>query len=177
MFNLQSSQNLVCPAIKFHLERACMPKPFHYPEVNLSVAVILCEGRTLLTWNENWGAFSLPMTKIRSWPGPSGSVDENSESAQQAAIRAAAEGLGRPLKGSEIPEQSVELELQPYSHRSHRDGQWKRYSREVFVFQIEGDLSSFSGKGVWLTSSEVSSMQPISQTAQEILSVLETQRG
>ncbi|WP_339743730.1 hypothetical protein [uncultured Rubinisphaera sp.] len=154
-----------------------MSKAFSYPEVNLSVAVILCEGRTLLTWNDNWGAFSLPMTKIRTWPGPSGSVDEDSESAQQAAIRAAAEGLGRPLQSSEIPDQPVELELQPYSHRSHRDGQWKRYSREVFVFELEVDLSSFSGNGVWLTPEEVSSMQPISQTAQEVLKVLKAHRG
>ena len=41
-----------------------------YPDIDVAVAVIMNQdGQILWTWNDTWGTFSLPMTKIRVKPG------------------------------------------------------------------------------------------------------------
>lgn len=59
----------------------------------LQIAVALIEvepGRLVVAWNENWESFVLPLTKIRTGPTVA--------SAEQAAVRAAAEALKVPCR-------------------------------------------------------------------------------
>ncbi|MFO7904260.1 MAG: hypothetical protein ACQESR_11030 [Planctomycetota bacterium] len=63
-----------------------------------TVAVIICgEERILLIFNEQWGAFTLPMTKLRHWQDPNIPPAHRDESPIDATARAVAECLGRTL--------------------------------------------------------------------------------
>ncbi len=150
-----------------------MTQPNLPPNIHLAVAVVVYDGKFLVTWNSSWGTFSLPITKIRQWHLGNGHLDPTSETALQAAVRAAAEGLERPLLQSEIPSDATELELQPYSHRSFRDGQWKRYGREVFVFEVKSaEPLQRCVPGSWISPSEITTLQPLSPTVDEVVSAL-----
>ena len=41
-----------------------------FPEVDVAVALIVRRERILTTYNPRWGAFTLPMSKRRSWNDP-----------------------------------------------------------------------------------------------------------
>ena len=112
------------------------------------------------------------MTKLRQWHTPNGQIDPESETARDASIRAAAEAIGRPMTPDELPSQPEALELQPYGHRSHRDGQWKRFGREVFVVRLASSTNPCCGSHVWLPPAEVEAHVPVSPTAAEIVSAL-----
>ena len=137
------------------------------PHVNLSISVVISDGKILVDWNPRWGCFTLPMTKIREWHTDRGHVDTDSETALDAAIRTVAESLGRPLVAGEIPQGPEELELQPYSHRSYRDGRWKRYGQTVFVFRIDSPV--LGHRLNWLTPEDLETHRPISPTATEVI--------
>ena len=62
------------------------------PKLDVAVALIIDpQLRLLWTWNARWGAFALPMTKLRKGEGVS-------EDPQHAAARAGAEALGVPVE-------------------------------------------------------------------------------
>ena len=140
------------------------------PSVHLAVSVLIADKKLLIDWNPRWGCFTLPMTKIRQWHNAGGHVDPESETPLSAAIRAAAEALRRPLSQSELPTTPEELELQPYSHRSYRDGKWKRYGRTVFVIRPADPIPAQDL--AWVTPDEVETCRPISPTAIEVVRAL-----
>lgn len=148
-----------------------------FPEVHVAVALVVRDGRLLVIWNPSWSCFTLPMTKVRRRFRVDGSPDADSETARVAAIRAAAEAVGRPLEPSLLPAAAEKLELQPYNHRSGRDGQWKRYTREVFAFRVHDVTSPHGGAAhAWLTPDEARTLQPISPTVEEIVNHLDAKR-
>lgn len=139
------------------------------PQINLAVAVLVRDDEVLLVYNDKWGSFSFPMTKMREWYSGKGQLEDGSEKPLDAAIRAAGEALGRPMKPAELPQAPEHLQLEPYDHRSQRDGKWKRYGRTVFVFHLANEQSRPPVHGqAWLKLEEISTHRPISPTAIEI---------
>lgn len=150
-----------------------MPAQPPFPLVHVAVALVIRDRRLLVVWNPNWSCFTLPMTKIREQFRADGSPDIDSETPRMAAIRAAAEAVGLPLDAAALPEAAEPLDLQPYSHRSGRDGQWKRYTREVFTFRVREAAAPHGGAAhAWLLPDEVGNCQPLSPTVEEIVNQL-----
>jgi hypothetical protein len=90
-----------------------------------------------------------------------------------AAILATAGALERPLRSNKIPAAATKVDLQPNGHRSHRDGQLKRYGREVFVFRtVAGENRQRSVPCTWLNSEDVVSLRPLSPQFDEIVAAL-----
>jgi hypothetical protein len=97
-----------------------------FPEVHVSVALILDDARQkfLWTWNPRWRAFSLPKSRVRPIEGMREVHVE--AAARAAAERAAAEALGVPVVVHHA------LRLTPILERSGRDGRLKAYTYEAF---------------------------------------------
>lgn len=89
--------------------------PFAPETVRIAVANV-CDGagRVLLTWNQPWNAYTLPMTKIDCLRG---------ENAQAAAYRVAAQTVRVPLHDAIGQPKGVVRFLQ----RSARDGVLRNY--------------------------------------------------
>lgn len=139
-----------------------MPEPFEAIEV----AVVLISngaGQYLAVYNAGWGAFSLPMTKRRSLPGPNPNDPPVPEAIERTAVRAAAEVLGRPLPPGGQPTRLAD-EIPPWN-QSDRNGKWKRYTYVVFALQTPTAMA----EGVWLTPAEFADHEPVSPTARTIL--------
>ena len=68
--------------------------------VEVGVALVRCEDRILLTYNQKWGAFSLPMTKRRTWTAERDLLVEGWE---DCAARAGAEALGKTCTPGYLP--------------------------------------------------------------------------
>ena len=88
------------------------------------------EGRLLLAWNNKWGAFSLPMTKIRTeWPD---------ETPDEAAVRAAAEILGVPARVAAGKTTQFSEHLAP----SLRDQEIKDYKCHIVPVEVHPDFDA-----------------------------------
>ena len=135
--------------------------------VDVAVTLILDGNAILLVYNENWGAFTLPMTK-RKRPVPSGDAGElDGEDWLDAAARPVVECLGRPSK----PEPILE-EFLPESHFSlHRQSQVVyRYKTFKVNFELDDQVIAET-PAVWLTAAEIlkGELRPISPTAIDII--------
>lgn len=141
------------------------------PNIDVSVVVIRdANGRILLDYNDEWKAFTLPMSKIHDLPAEVEGGPTAPESPLAAAVRAAAEVLGRPLPPGALRE--VAAEVSPYS-RSLRDGKWKRYDFRVFTATVNGTAHPLPGHvAVWLTPADVEGLEPISPTVGTVLRAL-----
>lgn len=139
--------------------------------VEVSVVLIRdANGRLLLDYNDEWMAFTLPMSKVHDLPPEVEGGPTAPESVLAAAVRAAAEVLGRPLPPGALRE--IAAEVPPYS-RSLRDGKWKRYAFHLFTVTVNGTAHPLPGHvAVWLTPSEVEGLEPISPTVGTILRAL-----
>ena len=100
---------------------------------NVQIAVALVrrpDGAIALSWNANWDVFVMPVSKID--PGPP------AESAEQAAIRAAAEAFQVPCRV--VPGKSARamrtLQL------GQRDGQIKDYNFTVVPIEVHPDFQA-----------------------------------
>ena len=137
------------------------------------VAVLLTRnGHVLTVFNPRWGAFTMPMTKRRTWNDPAAG-GRRDEAPQQAAVRAAAEALGKPLPPGQWP-QRLEVDVEPYQ-QSDRDGLWKRYTFHVFWLPLDGPLADAQPRPwdnaafVWVSAEEIQSWEPVSLTARHVL--------
>jgi len=100
------------------------------PTFKVAVALVMDRSRRILwTFNPNWGAFALPMTKRRN-------VGDDFEPAAHAAARAAAEVLGVPVRIGACWGALPELKV------SGRDGSVRRYAYEVIRVGPEPDFAS-----------------------------------
>jgi 8-oxo-dGTP pyrophosphatase MutT (NUDIX family) len=140
-----------------------------YPDIDVAAAVIMNQdGQILWTWNDTWGTFSLPMTKIRS-------SREMAESPRGAAVRATAEALGVPVQ---VGKEWTDL---PMMRVSDRDFAVKHYSYHVFQAGPHPDYSAalrIRQPHIWLAAHVALSglFEPLSYSAREILRGL-VQRG
>lgn len=102
------------------------------PAIDVAVALILDgESRVLLEYDQDWRAFSLPMTKKRE-----------SETWEHAAGRAAAEAAGRlslPKEICDVPEYAT----------SDHDGTIKRYHFKCFLCSLEGEGTDPTRPVLW----------------------------
>jgi ADP-ribose pyrophosphatase YjhB (NUDIX family) len=137
------------------------------PALDVAVALLRFGDKILLVHNPVWGAFSLPMTKRRERADPSIRDSKTSESWSDAAVRAAAEALGRTL----VMQPTEVLDLPDYE-MSDRDDVWKRYHYKVFEFRFEKEQPlARSVAGELLTRQQALDPQrkPISVSARAIL--------
>ncbi len=144
------------------------------PKIETVAVLIHHEGRYLLTYNQRWSQFTLPMTKRHTLTDPTQPSDQRPEEPCDAAIRAVVEVLGRPLSPDEFP---VDFGLPPLDvpQWSGSDGQRKRYKIHVFNFDARKDEKPRpidGGYHVWLTKGQASTYRPISITVMEVLDKL-----
>jgi len=136
------------------------------------VVVLLMKGEKILSvYNQNWGSFTLPMSKRRTWQDPeSAEGSEHVEDWEDAAIRAAAEWLRKTMTGK--PEFLLDMsEFQ----QSDRDAKWKRYHIQVFKISMESTEGVGGGRAVeWLTADEFIDEHrcPMSPTARHVMNEL-----
>lgn len=135
---------------------------FDPDQPSIAVAYIVdSQGRLLLTWNNKWGAFTLPMTKVQ--------FDQPAETPEQAAIRAAAEVLGVPTQIVPGKETKFARGLQ----KSPRDGDIKDYQYNIVQVEAHPDFASLvsSKTFVWASIAKLqnSDYQPVSKSVDAIL--------
>ena len=119
------------------------------------------QGRLLLTWNDKWGAFTLPMTKLQS--------DQPAETPEQAGVRAASEVLGVPTRVVPGKASMFARGLQ----KSPRDGDIKDYQYNVVPVEVHPDFASHisSKRLVWtaIDKLQTGEYQPISKSVEALL--------
>lgn len=136
---------------------------FDPAQPSIAVAYVVdTQGRLLLAWNANWGAFTLPMTKLHS--------EMPAETPEQAAVRSASEVLGVPTRV--VPGKAAKFArgLQ----KSPRDGDIKDYQYHVVPVEPHPDFASSNGGRhavVWATIDKLlaGEYQPMSQSVESIL--------
>jgi hypothetical protein len=129
--------------------------------MDVAVALIKNDGRILLVFDPNWGAFTLPMTRRRVWKDDAGAL-LGSEAWESTAGRAAAEVLGRTcrVKPIAIPDEVIH-------GRSWRDGRIKDYHYRMFMVHDVEPAPLPDTRAEWLTPEEITdpARHPISETA------------
>ena len=135
---------------------------FDPAQPSIAVAYVVDpQGRLLLTWNEKWGAFTLPMTKLQS--------DQPAETPEQAGVRAASEVLGVPTRVVPGKASKFARGLQ----KSPRDGDIKDYQYNVVPVEVHPDFAShISSKHlVWaaIDKLQTGEYQPISKSVEALL--------
>ncbi len=117
--------------------------------------------RLLLTWNTNWGCFTLPMTKLQ--------LEQPAETPEQAAVRAAAEVLGVPTRV--VPGQAAQFARGLL--RSPRDGDIKDYQYHVVPIEAHPDFASHiaAQPRVWakIDKLQTGEYQPLSKSIAALL--------
>lgn len=101
-----------------------------YPVVSIGVAFMKFDGRLALAWNERWGAFVLPMTKLDAGPP--------AETAEEAAVRAAAEVFRLPVRV--VAGQAGQAVR--HTWRGGADGQLKDYQFTVVPVEVHPDFAA-----------------------------------
>jgi hypothetical protein len=142
-----------------------------YPLVELVVVLITDgESRFLVDYNEPWGCFTFPSTKLHDPGSTMPPSREAKETPDEAAARATAEVLGRPLDPSALTKLPEEV---PPWNQSGRDGQWKRYTVHLFGLNTKMDPKPLPGHtALWLTRKELETLEPVSPTVRSILRVV-----
>lgn len=145
------------------------------PLVDVAGVLITSGDKVLAVYNEKWGAFTIPLTKRRSWKDPGAEKDqERVEDWEDAALRAASEWMGRTT--TQVPEHLGDVaEFQ----QSDRDAQWKRYRVQAYRIQLDEDASLPAGKiAEWLTVDELldEKRRPVSPTARHVVAELRLKR-
>jgi hypothetical protein len=135
-------------------------------------AVVVRRGDSVLTvWNDSWGAFTLPMSKRRLLKDPEAREgSERLEDWKEAAVRAAAEALGRTI----VKEPELILDMSEFQ-QSDRDGTWKRYHIQAFELLVDDDTNPSPARVTeWLTPEQIADerREPISPTARHIIGEL-----
>ncbi|MFC1452364.1 hypothetical protein ACFLSJ_03360 [Verrucomicrobiota bacterium] len=135
-------------------------------EVEVAVSLIAGDAGILAVFNEEWGSFTLPMTKRRTWQPPrvQDSGPEIWEDWSDAALRCFAEALGV------ISDQRPTLlkEIEDILQNEEPGGEWRRYRFNVFRFDVEGDPPIRTGTTAhWIAVDDFldEAQRPISKTA------------
>ncbi len=143
-----------------------MSKSISIPTVNVAVCLLAQGEKLALPWNANWGGFTTPMTKRRSWRDPNLPNADREEEWEDAAARAGAEVLGRTCEPHFVMDLGGEFQ------QSDRDGVWKRYHYQVFRLDLPKGEPVGTSPGTiveWLSPVEVLEKRPITQSARMIV--------
>ena len=143
-----------------------------WPSVDVSVALITWRKRILTIFNPRWGAFTLPMTKRRAWVARYARQSRREETWEDAAIRAAAEALGRTFSAKAVT--GPVLKLDGFT-QSDSSGEVKTYHFQVFHVPLDAEIELLSGAvAEWLLPVEFADLdrEPISLTARHLVGKL-----
>jgi hypothetical protein len=135
-----------------------------FPQVEVAIVVIERAGLFLVEYNPNWHSFTLPATRLRRRPA---GVVITPEPPLDAAARAAAQALGRPLPPNGLP-QPVSLDVLPLLHtRSGRDSNTKRYVYHVFKLRTAepSPRHALGWLTLWMKRADLLTHRPVSPTA------------
>lgn len=138
--------------------------------IEVAATVITAGHRILVVWNEHWGAFSLPMTKLRRQQLGLMQNHERVELWSQAALRTVGECLGRTT--DRAPKLLLDVnELR----QSDRSGAVNHYHCQVFWFDVESPALAPRVAGEWLSPDQVldEHRQPLSATARSLVTQLQ----
>jgi ADP-ribose pyrophosphatase YjhB (NUDIX family) len=145
--------------------------------LQVAVTVITQGKNALLVWNPSWGAFTLPMTKVRTLQLGLIHGVQRGETWEHAALRNVGECLGQT--STQEPRLLVDIDdlLQ-----SDRTGAGNHYHFQVFWLPVEAAPVRTGPTGQWLPPTEIINEDrgPISPTARLIMSRLRAeaaQRG
>ena len=138
---------------------------FDPPKPSIAVGFVTDpQGRLLLTWNDKWQAFTIPMTKIDTEPP--------AETVAQAAVRAVSEVLGVPTRA--IPGKQKDIGVMRALQKSERDAQIKDYQYQVAQIEIHPDFASITPThhpSIWVDVSKLQrgEYQPVSPSVERVL--------
>jgi len=135
--------------------------------VEVCAVLIKRDDKFLLGFNSEWGSFTLPMTKRRSWKGEDVPGFAEKEEWEHAAGRAASEFLDGTHTLPFEPNDDV-----PEWTQGDRDHEHKHYQFKVFTLNLPADVQvKADKKTTWLTMDEILDKRrwPISKTARHIL--------
>jgi hypothetical protein len=138
-----------------------------FPTVRAAVLIISRGEKIAAVLNPAWGAYTLPMTKLRTWEDPSTDEGPHFETAADAAIRVRTECI----HGTCLLEPTEFFKIDGFK-QSDRDGRWKKYDFHVFHERMETAPVLAVGANVeWLTCEEIDdeSRRPISKTCRDII--------
>ncbi len=139
------------------------------PRVDVAVTVVYHGEQLLLVHNPSWGAFTLPMTKIRTKSAGLDAGAERREAGSDAALRNVAEVLGKTTQR----EAGLLCDM-PELQQSDRSGRVQHYHLEVFGFPVEEGVVPPGLIAEWLARDEVldPGRRPISPTARRVVARL-----
>jgi hypothetical protein len=136
--------------------------------MDVAVALIKKDGNVLMVFDEQWGAFTLPMTKRRVWKDSAGAAVGVEEWAD-AAGRAAVEVLGRSclIEPVDFPDNILRT-------RSWRDGRVKDYHYRLFQAIVDDPTPLPKVTTEWLKPAQVTEPRrhPVSETAFVLIEML-----
>lgn len=139
-----------------------------FPQVEVAVVVLERAGMLLAEFNPKWEMFTLPMARLRRRP----SVGEaHREAPAEAALRAAAKALGRPLPPQSFPK-PLALDVPPHLYlHSRRDQHRKRYTYYVFGRRVvdPAPRHAIGWHVLWLKPDEFRTYVPVSPTAKFVI--------
>src|SRR5690348_5975794 len=111
------------------LRSRLMPAASEFHQVEVAVVVLVRAVLILAEFNPKWEMFTFPMARLPRRPGVG---EEHREGPSEAALRAAATVLGRPLPPQAFPK-PLALDVPPHLYlHSRRDQHRKRYTYYVF---------------------------------------------
>jgi hypothetical protein len=145
------------------------------PVVDVVVTVIHRGDQILLVFNPLWGAFTLPMTKLRRWPYGTAAKAGRVEDAADAAMRNVGECLGS--SSTDEPRRWLGGEKLIELLQGDRDSMSKQYNVEVFGFAAPSSDLAPGVCGQWLPMDEIldERRRPISPTARFVIQHLQAQ--
>ena len=147
-----------------------MPKDLKRIEV--AVTVISHKDKLLTVWNSQWGAFTLPMTKLRHRPFGMIQSVKRAELWSDAALRNVGECLGKTT--AIIPKLLLDAGGLAQSDRS---GDVNHYHFQAFWFPVGTSQLAPGIVADWLTVDEIVDKQrhPISETARTLAALLQAE--
>ena len=140
-----------------------------YERVEVAVIVIWKSAMVLTIFNDKWGAFTLPMSKLRKHYDPLNPSEVHIEDRMDAAIRVAGELRGRTFAKNECPKY---LKTTTEMRQSDRTGEFKLYTFHVFEMSMYPDEKLRESLIFeWLQKQEIlnNTVFPVSSTAKFIL--------
>jgi hypothetical protein len=139
-----------------------------FPQLEAAVVLIERAGKILAEYNPKWQCFSLPVSRLRRRLGAG---EPTRETPLDAAVRTAAQALGRPLSADCFPE-PVSLDGAETAYlRSNRDQQTKRYTYHLYALHSpDGPLRhALARHTIWMRPEDFLTHHPVSPTAVHII--------
>jgi len=134
--------------------------------IDVVVTVIYCDDSLLMVFNDKWGAFTIPMTKLRHRPLGTQANRTRWELGADAAMRNVGECLG--ITSDRTPGLLADV---GDVRQSERDGRIRFYHFQVYGFRADRQQAAAGVTAKWLAPDEIldSARSPISPTARALV--------